>query len=413
MIVLVFPRSHKFGRHTRGILLFLLATLLPGAARSGPDPEEVSRAVRHAQDLFTAGEYNAGILLLEGMREMSGDAAPVLAALGDGYRTMRLWSESAGFYRRAVQRDSLYAPGWSGWGRVLFENQQPDSARVMLERALRLDPRDSKALGLVGELALERQDFPVALGSFESVLKIEGETLEALSDLAVVHERMRDWDGARSLLERAVRLYPDRPQPYYNLAVLESQAGRFHESVLAANRALELEPEDPSVLRFLGVLYFENQVCDEAVRYFQRVLALSPSDVEVRVGLASCLHALGRSDEAVRQLEDAMNDSPRDYDLLLLAANIRLEQNHLDEALDAARHAAALDSLRPDAFYLAGLALRRLGRADEAMAAFDRVERLRRNGARPGDDSPNGAAADSAAADSAAAVPATRSAIAR
>ncbi len=208
-------------------------------------------------------------------------------------------------------------------------------------------------------------------------LAVAGHHGHATGDLAVVHERMHDWDGARALLSRAVTLYPKRSESHYNLAVLESLAGRFHEAVLAANHALTFAPDSPQILRFLGVLYFENQVCDEAVRYFRKVLAYSPSDLDVRIGLASCLHALGQSDEAVRELQDAMDESARDYDLLLLVANIRLEQNHLEEALDTARHAAALDSLRPDAHYLEGLTLRRLGRSKEAARAFELMNRLR------------------------------------
>jgi tetratricopeptide (TPR) repeat protein len=355
----------------------LAALLLTGRASAGPDDEDVSNAIRNARDLFGSGEYNAGILLLEGMRDLAGERAPLLAALGDGYRTMRLWPESADFYRRAIRADSLFAPAWSGLGEVLFETQQPDSARWILERAVALDAKDPKALGLIGELALEREDFPKALASFESVLAIEGPTLTALSDLAVVHERMKDWQGARDLLNRAVGLYPNDSQAYYNLAALESMAGRFHEAVLAANHALTLAPESPQILRFLGVLYFENQVCDEAVRYFRRVLAYSPLDLDVRIGLASCLHALGQSDEAVKELQDAMNESAGDYDLLLLVANIRLEQNHLEDALVSARRAAALDSLRPDAHYLEGLALRRLGRSEEAARVFELVKKLK------------------------------------
>jgi tetratricopeptide (TPR) repeat protein len=354
--------------------------LLLGAvssAAAGVKPEEVGATVRQARELFQSGEFNAGILLLEGVRDAAGDQTPILLALGDGYRTMKVWDQAAHFYQMAAAVDSTNASAWSGLGRVMFEAQKPDSARLALARAVRLNPKDSEALGLQGELALERGDLGAARGCFERVLELEGETFDAVTDLAVVYERASDWTKARELLEKAARAYPARPEAHYNLAVLESQAGRFHEAVLEANRALQLTPDNLEVLRFLGVLYFEHQVCEEAIRYFRRVLAVSPTDLDVRIGLASCLHSQGHSDEAVQELESALSETPRDYDLLLLMANIRLEQNRLEEALATARRATAIDSLRPDAEYLLGLTLRRLGREDEAARAFQRLETLR------------------------------------
>lgn len=334
-------------------------------------------AVQQARDLIASQEYNAAILLLEGLRESIGDDASLLEALGEVYRAMQLWDEAARFYRRAVEARPNSAGAWAGLGIVHFEQEHPDSAETALHRALLLDPKQTDAMGYLGEIALEGGDYRSAADYFQKILDLEGETFDALTDLGAVYQRSGDWKGARPYFERAAKLYPDNPTAHYNMAVLEAQTGEFHGAVLQANKALELDPDNLDTLRFLGILYFENQVCAEAVRYFERVLTLVPMDQEVRIALATCLHSLGKTDRAVLELKTLMNHAGEDYDLLLLIADFRLEQDRLDDALQSALRALALDSKRPDAHYLLGLTYRRMGLEDQAVHEFELLDKLR------------------------------------
>jgi len=365
-------------RAFRIALIFTAAALFattPGVSSLAPAGSP--SAVREARDLFAAGRFNAGILLLEEQRARVGEDAEVLTGLGDGYRAMGVWPDAGRFYRRALRADSSFSAAWAGLGAYLYQIDQPDSARRALERALALGPNPASTHGLLGQLALDRGEYPEARRLFERALQIEGETLGALTDLAAACEQAGDLAEARRLMHRAATLYPGSAEAEYGLALLESRLGNFHEAVLAANRALALTPQDPELLRFLGILYFERQVCAEAVNYFRSVLALTPLDLDVRLGLATCLHSMGESEAAVGELEAALGETDRDYDLLLLIANIHLEDGRVTEALRSARSAAVLDTLRPDARYLAGLALRRLGRNEEADREFRFLRRLR------------------------------------
>ncbi|MCA9726678.1 MAG: tetratricopeptide repeat protein [Candidatus Eisenbacteria bacterium] len=351
--------------------------ILTVPVRAGELPDDVAASLTQSRELAAEQQYNAAILLLEGQRTLHGDLPELLAALGSIYRELRLWDESIRFYRRATRLDPGSAEFWAGLGGAYFEAHQPDSSRVAFLAAWRLDATRAETAGYLGELALEAGDLAHAREYFLRRLELEGENFDALTDLAVVHERSSDWASARPYLERAVELAPELPEAHYNLAILEANNGRFHEAVVEANRALERDPEYLDALRFLAVLYFENQVCDEAVRYFEQVLLVDPLDREVRIGLASCLHSLGETDRAVLELKTLINHLGEDYDLLLIVADFRLEQNQLDEALEMASRAAALDVQRPDAHYLLGLTYRKLGLEDQALREFQTLDDLR------------------------------------
>lgn len=352
----VFPKEHRVRPASPGVL---------------------NEGLRQAVELASEQQFNAAILLLEGLREVHGDDARLLQMLGEVYRELRVWDESIRFFRRGTQVDPADPQIWAGLGIAYFEAHQTDSARVAFLESWRLDSKQAETAGYLGELALESGDIAQARGYFERRLELEGETFDALTDLAVVYERSSDWAGARPYLEKAVKVAPELPEAHYNLALLEASLGRFHEAVVRANRALALQPDYLDALRFLAVLYFENQICDEAIRYFEQILLMAPLDREIRIGLASCLHQLGETDRAVLELKTLMNHLGEDYDLLLIVADFRLEQGRLDEALDMATRALALDARRPDAHYLLGLTYRKLGLEDQALREFQILDDLR------------------------------------
>ena len=352
--------------------------VLPPEPRARPATQAVlAEGLRQAGELAAEQQFNAAILLLEGLREIHGDDARLLLALGSVYRELQVWDESIRFYRRGTQVDPADPRIWSGLGVAYFEAHRTDSAKVAFLESWRLDSMRAETAGYLGELALESGDVAQARTYFERRLELEGETFDALTDLAVVYERSSDWEGARPYLERAVKVAPELPEAHYNLALLEASLGRFHEAVVRANRALALQPDYLDALRFLAVLYFENQICDEAIRYFEQILLMAPLDREIRIGLASCLHQLGETDRAVLELKTLMNHLGEDYDLLLIVADFRLEQGRLDEALDMATRALALDARRPDAHYLMGLTYRKLGLEDQALREFQTLDDLR------------------------------------
>jgi tetratricopeptide (TPR) repeat protein len=125
----------------------------------------------------------------------------------------------------------------------------------------------------------------------------------------------------------------------------------------------------------LGILYFEKEVFEEAIRFFERALELDPLDTEVRVGLAIAHRAEGRTPAAVAELRSAIQTEGQSYDLLILLANLLMEQEKYDEAAEAAARAIEIDPRRLDAHYLLGLAYQQMGEDEKAREEFEKVER--------------------------------------
>lgn len=101
-------------------------------------------------------------------------------------------------------------------------------ARAAFERAISLDPRQSRALESLGRIAYEEGDFPRAAGFYERALEgsPRADLARTLGAIRLVH--LQDLPGARRAFERALELMPsgdpEREAVEEVLAGLESTA---------------------------------------------------------------------------------------------------------------------------------------------------------------------------------------------
>ena len=120
------------------------------------------------------------------MREKPDDAEGWMM-LGRAYRALERFDESADAFRKAVALD----PGNADLLADLAEALALRSGRTLageptrlLQRALKLDPGNDKALALSGSAAFERKDYKAAIRHWEALLKrpsVSGELAQALS----------------------------------------------------------------------------------------------------------------------------------------------------------------------------------------------------------------------------------------
>ena len=72
--------------------------VFPPEHRARPATQAVlAEGLRQAGELAAEQQFNAAILLLEGLREIHGDHARLLLALGSVYRELQVWDESIRF----------------------------------------------------------------------------------------------------------------------------------------------------------------------------------------------------------------------------------------------------------------------------------------------------------------------------
>jgi TolB-like protein/Tfp pilus assembly protein PilF/predicted Ser/Thr protein kinase len=178
-------------------------------------------------------------------------------------------------YQATIQRDSRYAPAWSGladaWAILTEQNEVPvaegaEQARSAALRALELDP----------ELA------------------------EAHTSIAFLRFFFDwGWAGAREAFERAIAIDPGYATGHQWYAEFLSSQAEHEAAIAAARRARELDPLSTVMRTTLAETFYFSRRHDEAIAELERAIELDPTYAPAHSDLGRVLTQVGRHDQAL------------------------------------------------------------------------------------------------------------------
>ena len=142
-----------------------------------------------------------------------------------GYLELEQYDEAANILAEVIKNNPEDMRALFQQSRILIKRGQLAQAEANIRKVLAVYPRDRLSLQELGELSEIRRDYPVALGCFEKILKIDPEDLGAHYNLMLIYRELRRNDDAR----REARIFAD----------LKDDPG----AITLANRFLRRHPE--------------------------------------------------------------------------------------------------------------------------------------------------------------------------
>ena len=308
----------------------------------------------------------AGWLLLGGLEAAEGRLPTALSA-----------------FRRAA--DAGDGRAFRSLALVQVQAGEPAAAADTLAQWLAREPGDMPARRL-------RADALAAAGRLEDALReLEAAHAAAPDDLEVVfamgraHLRLRQPEAAAPLFARVVAARP-LAQTHVLLGRTYRDFGESERARAELRAALALDPKARRAHYYLGTvaLLEESRVrLDEAIAEFRAELALAPRDPLVNLSLAMALIEARREAEALPALELALAADPPPPQVHYYIGRSHLALGRpaeaeapLRRALEAARAAGATEGQLGVIHYQLAVALRQLGRPDEAAPHFAEAERF-------------------------------------
>lgn len=184
---------------------------------------------------------------------------------------------------------------------------------------------------------------------------------------------------ALAVIDRWTRQNPDDLRPLLWRAEVHSRTDPGPEARLRDHDAI-LARDPGHLLSRLGRADALRQIgrLDDAMADYRVYLKASPDDVEGLVGAAKAAEGLDEEDEALDFYERILDVQPGNTGGQIGKAAILLKRKDPRAALELLDKAIAADPHDPEPHYRRGQALERLGRRDEAEAAFAERRRLQK-----------------------------------
>ncbi len=209
-----------------------------------------------------------------------------------------------------VNRDTT---GLRRLGMALLDRGEPETARVLLERTVQIDPGDAEALGALGE-ALEALGRPAdAEATYGRALERDPDAREVLLRAGRLALRSGSEARARAYLDRLASLDVG-PEQSLRIAMTWLSAGKPAAAVRVLEQA-RAGSDDPRLLLALGLVQGKVGRWADAARSYGQVPigAAGWKDAVVQRGLA--LARAGEPTAAERATAEALKQTPGDVTL--------------------------------------------------------------------------------------------------
>jgi tetratricopeptide (TPR) repeat protein len=260
----------RVGKDAEGTAL-LQRILARGNAADLASQFRAARAA-HALGLFERAN--------ERFREIAGVAGnepEIQSAWGDLLLEKHNRADAARSFRAALQGNRRYPPAYLGLAKAISDDD-PDSARQLVERALTLNPVFVPALVFMAELHLDARDRQGAGDWIGRALAVDPTSLEARSLQAAVAWVEDRRDEFERLAQDILASNPKYGEVYRVAGAHAARHYRFEEAVELTRRALALDPESPAANAELGMHLLRTGDEQDARAALDRAFRADPYD---------------------------------------------------------------------------------------------------------------------------------------
>lgn len=360
-----------------------------------------------AHAAFSRGDFATARVQGEAMLRLQPANPALLQFLGVVSAQAGDAARGAGYFRQAMAQGADTADNRINLAKALLALGEADEAAALCEdpkvRDLpdvqRLRAEILKAQGQVGDaiwlyeglVAADPQDFDawnnlgnarLAQGDLENALVALQQARALRPQSALVHINMgrtllaldRHQDACL-VFEEAHKLDPKDPTPLLELGRAFISLGHAQAALPPLGSAARLDPQDPEIFVAIGIAFSDVANLGQAEQAYRFAIKARPGFAPAWLNLGILLERNNRIDELDRLTVDAATAGVSGGEIDYLRALSLRRQGRLEEALVLARAIVsdALDRAMLEQFI--GEVADRLGKVDEAAAAFEEMNR--------------------------------------
>jgi len=280
------------------------------------------------------------------------------------------------FAERALASDAGIAQLHFHRAELLRALRRPEASLEAYRRALAIDPSHLEALNNLADSLTAMERMAEALPLLERALALQPDYVPALNNRANLLQLLHRTADALQDFDRAVALSQGHPYVLFNRAGALMTLKRYAEAEADCRRALAQAPNHVGALFNLGKALAGQGKLDDALATSDTLIALQPGNPAAWCDRGSLLAGMHRHREAWACLDKALAIEPDYADAWFASGMLYSSFLQHDAALNCFRRVFALQPGNAEASVRLAEALRRLGRDEEALAAFQETLRI-------------------------------------
>jgi len=244
------------------------------------------------------------------------------------------------------------------------------NTRTLFEHAAQVNPRNSRALAVLGSLWAAEGDLPRAMELYSQALSIRADDPETHYLLGNAFEQQGRLEEAVSHYTQALWFKPLQEKTHLALGVVLAKQKKYDEAAAHDRAALALDAESALAHNNLARVLQTQGRLEEAIEHYSAALRSDPTLAPAHNNLGVILLQKGRLAEGTAQLKEAVRLQPGDYESRYNLATALNQEHKWTESADILAPLAATHGDDPNLDCQLALALAHSQKTREAMSYY-------------------------------------------
>jgi tetratricopeptide (TPR) repeat protein len=230
-------------------------------------------------------------------------------------------------------------------------------------QAIRLDPKNAKAINNRANLYQEQGNLEEALADFNTAISLAPLDALPLSNRGTLYLGQRQYDLAILDFTKAIGIDKSDATAFFNRGWAYDQLGQHDRAIGDYTQSILLDSTQADAFVNRGVAYLAKRQYDHAIADLDHAIRLNPTNAPAFSARCSA-HGLTRQlDAALADCSESLRLRPKDSHTIGARGSIYLRLGQLDKAIDDYDAALQLDPRDSRALYGRGVARHRKGDA--------------------------------------------------
>ena len=327
--------------------------------------------IKKAIKLLEQGKFKQVEDILRPIIEKSPMNAEALFHLALARRDLGDVGEAIELLQQAIKAQPRNATLYFAMGNMQLGIPDYDEAEVNFLKSAGLDPNNVDARNGLAFLEIRQSRFKAAEHSLMIALNIDPDNVQALIFIGIALLEQGQHDAAIEHLQKAVKLSPESVQAQFCFGRALLAAGNAGFAVQCFENASKAEPETAEFKDWLACAQLNAGQIKDAKENFYKAINLGRINIEILMGLVKVESLLGNTEDALGVMLQAVQLAPDRHDLVMRYAEMLMESNRFDEAMEQLHSLLAADFEPEQVTVRLAMALMQKGDAGQALRTLE------------------------------------------
>lgn len=265
-------------------------------------------------------------------------------ALGALFLAKRQYSDAEVHLKRALKLHPKYVEAWSNLGIVQLNKREHSLAGKSFARVLETNPDFTPAIRGYARSLMAAGDYINAKVFLERAVSLAPKQVDNRFYLGRCLYQLGQFGEATEQLNIAVEMAPTSTAVRHEAAKVAMILGESEAAKNHFDEALKSNPFDLTLIRDFSRFLFFSGSDEECLKPYFQALEAGSTDPAIISGFTQDAVRVGRFGEARHLLNKFLEDHGNSYLIFAALSHLNIEEHKLVEALDAAKRAVVLAS---------------------------------------------------------------------